>query len=217
MIVLGLMSLREKVKAASLAAANAAAPVATEADKARAQRAESIALSMNSASIAKDPVSSSAVRTSGEPNLQTVPGSTAQAANTTNDAKGVPLKMVCDGPEVMPASVAQLPGVQAVLALSIPARNAASIEKGRKIFVSACMACHGREACGLTPANFRAVVKVRDLRYPYNYKYGSGEKAIFRSISEGTSSIAMPRYNGRQGLDEIWCLVFYLQSLTKRP
>ncbi len=214
LIIFGLMSLREKVQQATVAAATAS-PVSDAASKARAQREEAIALSLNSSSIASQPVSSSAIRTSGEPSLQPVAvsstgSSQAQTQNTTR-----PLKTVCDGSEEMPPSVAQLPGVQTVLGLSIPARNAASIEKGRKIFATACVACHGRDACGLTPANFRATVKVRDMRFPYNYKYGSGEKAIFRSISEGTASIAMPRYKGSQSVDDTWCLVFYLQSLTK--
>jgi cytochrome c oxidase cbb3-type subunit 3 len=76
-------------------------------------------------------------------------------------------------------------------------------QSGRQLFVRFnCSGCHGgRAGGGMGPS-------LRDV----DWRYGSGDAAIFASIAEGRSQ-GMPAWGTKLPEQQIWQLVSYIQSL----
>jgi mono/diheme cytochrome c family protein len=87
------------------------------------------------------------------------------------------------------------------------------LDRGRKLYVEACVQCHGANGAG-DVANASAMgVRMRDLRDASAYKYGSSDADIFRSIAFGIPGTAMGALHGVMTEDDVWSLVHYVRSL----
>jgi len=85
------------------------------------------------------------------------------------------------------------------------ARDPASIERGRLIFVGTCGAyCHA-----LTPERRDAP----DL-FDCEWKHGGSDTELFRTISQGVPGTRMPAFAGAlpEGDSDLWRLIAYLRA-----
>jgi mono/diheme cytochrome c family protein len=88
------------------------------------------------------------------------------------------------------------------------AANAASIEKGKTLFLDQCAGCHGRNATGNGPMASALNPAPSDL-VEVSGHHPDGD--FFWKIENGRGS--MPGFGGRLTDEQIWHLVNYIQSL----
>lgn len=83
------------------------------------------------------------------------------------------------------------------------------------MYENSCILCHG--ATGTPPNRDAALVRynMADLSQPHQYKFGSGERAIFRSIAYGVDAPVMPPLEDIYTKQQIWDLVNYIRTLQK--
>lgn len=96
------------------------------------------------------------------------------------------------------------------------ANTAASIAKGRGLFMNLCTQCHGRDG----RAQVDVVADATDLTDPAGYRDGSDDAAIARSIREGAGA-GMPAWGAvLKAPSDIGHLRNFIQSLwpeAQRP
>ena len=110
---------------------------------------------------------------------------------------------------------AKLSGYSVVRVLTPQPPTSTTIRSGKKIYQNSCIFCHG--ATGTPPRRDAALVRynMADLSQPQQYKFGSGDKALYRSIAYGVDAPAMPPFEGVHTKQEIWDLVNYVRTLQK--
>jgi mono/diheme cytochrome c family protein len=86
--------------------------------------------------------------------------------------------------------------------------DAASIKKGRALFLEQCAVCHGRNAIGDGPMAPRLTPEPANL-VEISGHHPDGD--FFWKIENGRGS--MPGFAGRLTEEQIWHLVNYIQSL----
>ena len=96
-----------------------------------------------------------------------------------------------------------------VLGQDAPPVDAASIERGARLFQQYCTECHGRDG----RAQVDVIADATDLTEPaYNYN-GSTDQDMLNSIANG-AGVAMPGWRGPLGGDAaVWDLVYYVKTL----
>lgn len=107
-----------------------------------------------------------------------------------------------------------------------PAVTAASLEKGKALFMANCMLCHGAEGQGngpmapvikdawgqpLRPANFTLAAGLSG-----GVKLGHHGEHLFKTVATGVGGTPMPAFGEQLQPDEIWDIVHYVQSLRVR-
>ncbi len=106
-----------------------------------------------------------------------------------------------------------------------PDNDAASIERGREIYLDGaranCAACHGDEGRGDGPSAtafedaWGYPVQPRDLTSGV-FRAGSRAADLYRSIATGINGTPMPAFAGSITPDEMWDLTHFVQSLGNR-
>lgn len=106
-----------------------------------------------------------------------------------------------------------LPGYSVVRAMSPQPTSAATQASGKKLYLSTCVQCHGED--GSPPHRDAALVpyNMADLSQVQQYKFGSDEKALYRSIAFGVGNPIMTPSEAVYSSQEIWDMVNYVQSL----
>jgi len=104
-----------------------------------------------------------------------------------------------------------LPGYSEVLKWKIPSTH--SITEGQKLFRSNCTGCHGPEGKGDGPGYLHSIPRPTDLTQSATYRYGPGERGIFRSIKYGVPDSGMAPWKGRMTDREIWETTGFVRSL----
>ncbi len=102
-----------------------------------------------------------------------------------------------------------------------PKFTLASLERGEKLFIQSCSACHGVRGRS-DGASTKKIVNIatdsiwpRNLSKPWKFRRGDKRKQIFQTLRTGLSLTAMPRFSPRIFKDEqIWDLVNYVQTLS---
>jgi cbb3-type cytochrome c oxidase subunit I len=104
-----------------------------------------------------------------------------------------------------------------------PPVTADSIERGKTLFLSNCMICHGAGGLGdgpmvpvlkdswgqpVQPANFTLAAGL-----PGGVKLGHDGEHLFKTIATGVGGTPMPVFGEQLNPDEIWDIVHYVQSL----
>jgi cytochrome c oxidase cbb3-type subunit 1 len=110
--------------------------------------------------------------------------------------------------------------------ITIPAEppvTAASLEKGKNLFMANCLICHGSAGKGdgpmvaalkdvwgnpVKPANFTLPAGVRG-----GVKLGHDGEHLFRAVTTGIGGTPMPVFGEQLKPEEIWDIVHYVQSL----
>lgn len=96
-----------------------------------------------------------------------------------------------------------------VLGQDAPPVDAASIERGARLFQQYCTECHGRDG----RAQVDVIADATDLTEPAYYYNGSTDQDMFNSIANG-AGVAMPGWRGPLGGDAaVWDLVYYVKTL----
>ena len=88
--------------------------------------------------------------------------------------------------------------------------EASSIEVGKKVYLSKCVACHGRAGKGDGPTAPRLKVHPGDLSNPKMWQQSDGE--LFWKITEGKTP--MPSYRSGLSEKERWTVVNYVRTLA---
>ena len=91
---------------------------------------------------------------------------------------------------------------------SLPAEAKADPVKGKEIFATTCVACHGPEGKG-TPA-----MGAPDLTHPQAFIYGSSFAQLQQTIRYGRQG-QMPAQQDIQGSDKVHLLAAYVYSLSQ--
>lgn len=86
------------------------------------------------------------------------------------------------------------------------------IEKGKQIFATQCMACHGLEGKGDGPAAIALNPKPRDFTSGTWTKGGSPAQ-VFVTVSNGISGTPMPAF-ASLSVEDRWGLVHFVRSLS---
>lgn len=96
------------------------------------------------------------------------------------------------------------------------AGNADATAKGKELFVKNCASCHGESGTGDGPAAAALDPKPRNMTVKSEYKYGTGDLAIFRTIRYGVEGTGMaPWPPDKLSDEEVWQTVNYVKSLQK--
>ncbi len=96
-----------------------------------------------------------------------------------------------------------------------------SIQRGEKLFIQNCSACHGVKGRSDGASTKKIVSIITDAIWPRNltqswkFRRGDKRKDIFLTLRTGLSLSSMPRFSPRIFKDEqIWDLVHYVQTLS---
>ena len=94
-----------------------------------------------------------------------------------------------------------------------------SIKKGRKLFVKACVQCHGEKGLG----NITSGKKLKDdwsdriwprnLTRPETWRYTADAKDIYQRISTGIRGTPMPEHSTTMSVEDRWNVANYVMTL----
>jgi plastocyanin len=98
-----------------------------------------------------------------------------------------------------------------------PAPTGESLERGEKLFTTACASCHG-DGSGNGPLAKSLVDAWGNPDLPADLtrghaKAGSGGRDIYMRIETGINGTPMPGFGGSLSADQTWDLVHYVESL----
>ena len=113
------------------------------------------------------------------------------------------------------ANAEGMAGFEEVKVLKAPASSPDSIAKGKELFAGTgnCVSCHGQEGKGDGPAGAALDPKPRNLHAKDEYKYGSNDHAIYRTVFYGVEGTGMAPLEGVLTPEQIWNVVHYVQTL----
>ncbi|MBI3924318.1 MAG: c-type cytochrome [Armatimonadetes bacterium] len=141
------------------------------------------------------------------------PSDVATPAETGTPAPGT--TPAAGGDSLEEAAAAEMPGVTEVQAIgkNPMADSPDAMTKGKELFVTNCAPCHGDAGKGGGPAAAALDPQPRDLTTLSEYKYGTGDLAIFRSAKYGVPDTGMAPWEGRLSDDELWQITTFVKSL----
>jgi len=88
----------------------------------------------------------------------------------------------------------------------------ATLAKGKTLFATNCSPCHGDAGKGDGIAGAALDPKPRDFTAG-QFKYGTADWQLARTIWEGVPNSGMVGWNGRMQQPDAWTLVYYVKSL----
>lgn len=116
---------------------------------------------------------------------------------------------VQSGPAVR-AGLSRMPGYQASLSVVDPVQNGSeSLARGFILYRDNCAMCHGSDLKG--PDN-TTNMPTRDLTRFNDYKYGSTDQALYRTLVYGIPRTAMGDFQRVFKPEQVWDMVHFLKS-----
>jgi mono/diheme cytochrome c family protein len=94
--------------------------------------------------------------------------------------------------------------------------DAASIQRGKALFLTHCAICHGERADGRGLRGASMSHPPADLTRP-DWRRQATPRRLYFVVSEGLRGTPMPAWKGTLDAEEIWDLTAYLRSLTHAP
>ncbi len=92
--------------------------------------------------------------------------------------------------------------------------SAASIARGRTVFVQNCVTCHGRQAEGNGPAAAGLRIKPADLTMPHIWEHTDGQMYwwLTHGIDDPEGGMAMPGFGARLSAEDRWAVLDYIRA-----
>lgn len=129
------------------------------------------------------------------------------------DSGGTPVASA--GGEDDYANAEGLTGYEEVAALTPPPSSPEAIARGKELYAGAgnCVSCHGAEGKGDGPAGQALDPAPRDLHAKADYKYGTGDRGVYRTIFYGVDGTGMAPLEGVLTPEQVWDVVHYVHTL----
>ncbi len=139
----------------------------------------------------------------------------AASASATPATGGTPAAAAAGGVEEDYANAEGLAGYEEVAALTAPPSTPESIAKGKELFAGAgnCVSCHGADGKGDGPAGAALDPAPRNLHAKAEFKYGTGDHGIYRTVFYGVDGTGMAPLEGVLTPEQIWNVVHYVHTL----
>lgn len=150
-----------------------------------------------------------------EPVATTAPTAAPSTAPATPAASGGTPVAAAGGAEDDYANAEGLAGYEEVAKLKAPPSTPESIAKGKELFAGAgnCVSCHGADGKGDGPAGAALDPAPRNLHAKAEFKYGTGDLGIYRTVFYGVDGTGMAPLEGVLTPDQIWNVVHYVHTL----
>jgi cytochrome c oxidase cbb3-type subunit 3 len=124
---------------------------------------------------------------------------------------------VGDPPEApIPPHLNHLPGFSQANRSQPPGPSSSAVTRGHKLYTQCCEGCHGDQGQGVPGRGYTTRTPPRDLRVPAFYKYGSSDRAVFRTVKFGLPGSPMGTYEGQLTDVQLWDITCYVRSLQGR-
>lgn len=104
-------------------------------------------------------------------------------------------------------------GYEEVLKLKAPASSPESVARGKALFAANCATCHGAEGKGDGDAGKALDPPPRNLHVKDEFKYGTGDRGIYRTIFYGVDGTGMAPLEGTLKPEEMWDIVHFVHTL----
>lgn len=158
-------------------------------------------------------------RASSPPPATTAPGQPAAPAPVAGNNLAIassepyspPIPVVV---EDLPETLSSLPGYSASVSQRPTPDTGSARQEGAKMYRLRCATCHGAEGRGRKDYAGREVVP--DLTEPFMYRYGSGPRAVYRTIVYGLPRSAMGASRDSLTDEQAWNLVHFVRGLQRR-
>lgn len=131
------------------------------------------------------------------PGSSATPGPATLTGTNTNPARRPPIE----------PGLARMPGYQPSLAVVNAGTDV--LARGYNLYQTNCAMCHGADLRGELSA---PGMPMRDLTKFKEYKYGSTDQAIYRSIVYGIPKTAMGNAQTSLNPQQVWDLINYMKS-----
>lgn len=141
-------------------------------------------------------------------------GHSVAAGSTTPGQQASPGSTASSDPAARPSnifpSLVNMPGYQASLNVVNPGgSDSAGLARGFQLYRDNCAMCHGPDLKGLD--NY-SDMPVRDLTLFKQYKFGSSDQALYRTLVYGIPRTAMGNFQSVFSPAQIWDLINFLKS-----
>tara|TARA_B100000609_G_scaffold199409_1_gene202729 strand:+ start:5550 stop:5999 length:450 start_codon:yes stop_codon:yes gene_type:complete len=103
-----------------------------------------------------------------------------------------------------------------VKTLKVPPSTSASIARGKKLFSSLCVSCHGKEGKGDGPGARALYIKPTNLAAGA-YRHGKTPGHLFKVITEGSPTTPLMAPWRHLPEKDRWALTHFVSSLPKKP
>lgn len=148
------------------------------------------------------------------------PGATGTpAADATPSATGTPVAASGAGGAVLEdfENADGMEGYEEVAKLEVVASTPETVAKGKELFAANCATCHGDTGAGDGPAGAALDPPPRNLATASEYKYGSMELGIYRTVYYGVEGTGMaPLADALDDpVNDTWALVHFVRSIQK--
>lgn len=139
------------------------------------------------------------------------------------EGEGPPLPLLNFRPQGDPRAglegSASLPGYDQVRHLRdnpVP-WGAASVREGQELYRQHCSSCHCWDGDGDGPASAGLRPAPRNFKNLKEYRFGTGDLALFRTARHGIPGTAMPAAPATLTDDQLWKIVHFLRMLQPDP
>ena len=107
-----------------------------------------------------------------------------------------------------------MPGYRVSVAAINPGSGGSdALARGYNLYMATCVMCHGTDLKGPQSMGSKQVLRrARDLSLASNYRYGSTDQAMYRTIRYGIPRTAMGNYEKVLKPEQVWDLVNFLKS-----
>jgi len=152
----------------------------------------------------------------------TLPGSNPGAFGGTGGGSGDPATPVATAvstpndtvrpgrkPPIEPG-LSRMPGYQASLnVVNTVTPESNSLARGFKLYQQACAMCHGEDLHGQPGP---ATEQLRDLTHSNQYRFGSTDQALYRTLVYGIPKSPMGNYKHVFQPEQVWDLINFIHS-----
>lgn len=114
---------------------------------------------------------------------------------------------------IKPATMFLLSGLATVLGAQLACADSGDPAKGKAIYETRCMVCHGAQGKGDGPMGKALKPPPTDFTSPKTKAKSDAD--LLQVIQNGLPSTTMPAYKGQLSVQEVFDVLAYVQSLSR--